>query len=252
MIDFKRKAHYTFEDVMTLIHLLRSPGGCPWDQAQSHDSIRRNFLEETYEACEAIDRDDPAALCEELGDVLTQVVFHTDIEHDAGRFSMEDVCSSICTKMIRRHPQLFSQEEGAGLSWDQLKQLEKGQTTQTQALESVAKSLPALWRAEKLQSKGEKSGLLTAEPQQVLAWLQDAAASLASAVQEGRPAQDALGQVLFAAVWAARLIKTDPEAAAHAACETFTGCFSKIETTAEAGSGEAASLPDLIRLWSTL
>ena len=91
MLDFTRKARYGFDDLVKLVALLRAPGGCPWDGAQTHRSIRRNFLEEAYEACEGFDRDDAAIMREELGDVLLQVVFHADIEREAGRFTMDDV-----------------------------------------------------------------------------------------------------------------------------------------------------------------
>ena len=91
MIDFTKKERYGYEDMVRVIHLLRAPGGCPWDREQTHQSIRRNFLEETYEVLEAIDEDDPVHLCEELGDVLTQVVFHGDMEEEAGRFTQDDV-----------------------------------------------------------------------------------------------------------------------------------------------------------------
>ena len=110
MIDFISKDRYCFEDLVRLVHLLRAPGGCPWDGAQTHESIRRNFLEEAYEVCEAFDRDDPAMMREELGDVLLQVLFHTDIEQDAGRFTLDDVCDTVCKKLVFRHPFLFGGE----------------------------------------------------------------------------------------------------------------------------------------------
>ena len=134
MVNWRSKDRYGYEDMVRLIHLLRSPDGCPWDQAQTHASIRRNFLEETYEVLEAIDEDDPAHLCEELGDVLTQVVFHGDMEQDAGRFTLEDVYDGVCKKMIRRHPHIFGRAQASGaedvlVSWDAIKREEKGQDT---------------------------------------------------------------------------------------------------------------------------
>lgn len=139
MLDFIWKEKYDFHDLVKIVHLLRSPGGCPWDQVQTHQSIRRNFLEETYEACEAIDTDDAALLCEELGDVLLQVLFHTDIEQDCGRFTLDDVTDGICKKLIYRHPHVFGSTEVCGTeevltNWDALKQAEKGQQTQTEVL----------------------------------------------------------------------------------------------------------------------
>ena len=160
MVDFTQKAQYTVEDLRRIVALLRAPGGCPWDGAQTHESIRRNFIEEAYEVAEAIDEQSPAHLKEELGDVLLQVVFHASLEEDAGRFDLDDVADGICKKLIFRHPHVFGDGgEGTAESWETLKRREKGQTTYTATLESVAKSLPGLWRAEKLQSKAEKVAL---------------------------------------------------------------------------------------------
>ena len=155
MIDFTSKDRYDFADLQRLVEVLRAPGGCPWDGAQTHLSIRRNFLEEAYEACEGFDLDDPAHMREELGDVLLQVLFHTDIEREAGRFTLDDVCDAECRKLIFRHPALFG---GEAKSWDEVKQQEKGQTTVTETLDGVARSLPATWRSEKLQKKAAKCG----------------------------------------------------------------------------------------------
>ena len=158
MINFEEKTAYTVEDLRRIVHLLRAPGGCPWDGAQTHESIRRNFLEEAYEVAEAIDEKNPAHLKEELGDVLLQVLFHASIEEDAGRFTLDDVADGICKKLIFRHPHVFGGAAATPDSWEELKRQEKGQTTYTATLQSVAKSLPGLWRAEKIQAKAEKAG----------------------------------------------------------------------------------------------
>ena len=107
MIEWKDKPSYNFQDLIEVVRILRHPGGCPWDQEQTHQSIRRNFLEEAYEAAEAIDEGDPEHLKEELGDVLLQVLFHTSIEEDAGSFSLDDVADGECKKLIYRHPHVF-------------------------------------------------------------------------------------------------------------------------------------------------
>ena len=133
MQDWTPREHYTAEDLVEIIHILRDgENGCPWDKAQTHASIRKNFLEETCEALEAIDADDPVMMQEELGDVLMQVVFHTVIEEERGRFDMEKVCREVCEKLVFRHPNIFasSAAENAGInSWDALKNKEKGRTT---------------------------------------------------------------------------------------------------------------------------
>ena len=124
MIDFTEKSQYGFDDLVKLVKLLRSPGGCPWDMAQTHGSIRRNFMEEAYEACEAMDEGDPAHLREELGDVLLQVVFHAGIEADAGTFGIDEVCDGVCRKLILRHPHLFSEDQSP-MDWEELKRVSR-------------------------------------------------------------------------------------------------------------------------------
>ena len=114
MINFTSKDRYDFADLQRLVEVLRAPGGCPWDGAQTHLSIRRNFLEEAYEACEGFDLDDASRMREELGDVLLQVLFHTDIERAAGRFDLNDVCDAECKKLIFRHPALSAARQKAG------------------------------------------------------------------------------------------------------------------------------------------
>ena len=210
MIDFYSKPHYDFADLCKLVAVLRAPDGCPWDSVQTHESIRRNFLEEVYEACEAIDQKDPVHLQEELGDVLLHVVFHAGIEADAGHFTIDDVCDGVVKKMVSRHPALFGSDEG--LSWDEIKRREKGQTTPVQELDAVARSLPALWRAEKLQNKAEKLGVKLPD-------LQDG--EIFSSLDQAEDKSLALGALLFSAVSAARSARIDPEMALHAYCEAF-------------------------------
>ena len=128
MVNFQ-KEHYSYEDMLEIMRLLRAPGGCPWDAEQTHESIRRNFLEETCEAVEAIDNHDMPALCEELGDVLFQVMFHSEIEAEQGNFTVDDVVNGICEKMIRRHPRVFGGEipevENEKDLWEAIKKQER-------------------------------------------------------------------------------------------------------------------------------
>lgn len=208
MIDFYSKPRYDFEDLCQLVRVLRAPDGCPWDSVQTHESIRRNFLEEVYEACEAIDQKDSVHLQEELGDVLLHVVFHAGIEADAGNFTIDDVCDAVVKKMISRHPALFGGEEG--LDWDEIKRREKGQTSPAEELDGVARSLPALWRAEKLQKKAEKAQLSVEIP-----------VVPGKTLDEQPDKAQAVGKLLFAVVGAARKYGVDPEIALHGYCETF-------------------------------
>ena len=126
MIDFTKKPRYDFADLVEVVRLLRSPEGCHWDRVQTHQSIRRNFLEETYEALDALDRDDPVDMCEELGDVLMQVVFHATIEEERGRFTMADVVDGVAQKMVYRHPHVFGtvhvdNSDQVLVNWEKLK-----------------------------------------------------------------------------------------------------------------------------------
>ena len=158
------KTTYTAADLETVMALLRSEGGCPWDIEQTHKSIRRDLIEETYEALEAIDTDNMELMCEELGDVMLQVVFHSRIAEEDGDFTLTDVTTGVCRKMIERHPHIFGEvkvenSEDVLRNWDKIKQDKKGQTTLAETLESVSKALPALIRAEKLAHKAAKQGV---------------------------------------------------------------------------------------------
>ena len=163
MIDFIRQDSYGLNDLEKIVTILRAPGGCPWDGEQTHESLRRGLIEESCEVIEAINEQNPEHLKEELGDVLLQVVFHADIEREAGRFTLDDVADGICKKLIFRHPHVFGDVQVSGsdevlVNWDELKREEKHQESYTDTLTSVAKSLPALWRAEKVQKKAKKAG----------------------------------------------------------------------------------------------
>ena len=157
MIQWQEKDHYNFDDLHTICRILRHPQhGCPWDKVQTHQSIRKNFLEETCEAMEAIDAQDPVMLREELGDVLMQVALHVCMEEEAGNFTLSDVCREVCEKLVFRHPHIFSSStaENAGLSsWEELKNKEKGRTTLADEVNTVPATLPALMRAQKLQKR---------------------------------------------------------------------------------------------------
>ena len=259
MIDFKKKERYGYEDLVQIIHLLRSPGGCPWDQEQTHQSIRRNFLEETYEVLEAIDEDDPVHMCEELGDVLTQVVFHGDMEQDAGRFTLEDVYDGVCKKMILRHPHIFGDIQVSGsdevlVNWDAIKRQEKGQKTFTDTLTAVAKNLPANWRAEKLQKKASKAGFAWSCPPEAAAKLAEETGELQAAISgSGNPRQE-LGDAMFAAVGVAFSLGIDPEDALHEACEKFIRRFGRMEAkaTSQGQALDQLSQAQLLSLWNSV
>ena len=256
MINFEEKDVYRWEDLVRLLRILRAPDGCPWDREQTHLSNRRNFLEEAYEAAEAFDRDDPEAMCEELGDMLMQVLFNIHIEEDAGRFTTDDVTDHVVRKMIYRHPHVFGDihsdtSEQVLVNWEKLKRTEKGQKTTADAMDSVARSLPALWRADKLQSKAEKTGFRFRDSDGSLDKLEEEVRELRAAVEDGGNVEEELGDVLFAAVNVGRYRGVDPETALHGACEKFIRRFRIVEQTAsERGKTlDRLSEAELIELW---
>ncbi|NLU23385.1 MAG: nucleoside triphosphate pyrophosphohydrolase [Clostridiales bacterium] len=247
MVNFEEKETYSFEDLREIIRLLRSPDGCPWDKVQTHASLRRGMLEEAYEAVEAIDLNDPDLLCEELGDVLMQVVFHASLEEDAGRFTMDDIADHVVKKLLFRHPHVFGQAvadtpQEVLVSWDQLKRQEKGQNSTADAMDAVARSLPGLWRAEKIQGKAAKAGFDWPDVAGALDKLDEETRELREAVAVGESVEEELGDVLFAAVKVGRFAHIDPEAAIAGTCEKFIRRFRFVE---EALCNSGRSMEDM-------
>ena len=261
MVDFQCKNRYDWEDFLEIMRLLRGPGGCPWDAEQTHTSIRRNFLEETYEALDALDRDDSAALCEELGDVLMQAVFHAQIEAERGRFTMDDVVDGVSQKLVYRHPHVFGTVEVADsqevlVNWEALKRKEKAQSTTADAIESVPHTLPALWRAEKIAGKTSKAGFDWASALSALGKLEEEVRELREALEAGGAAdgphgvREELGDLLFITAKVAQMSGVDPEDALHRACDKFDGRFRRVEAMADKPLGEYAEA-ELVELWKS-
>ncbi len=257
MVDFQKKEKYNFNDLLRIMEILRAPDGCMWDREQDHQSIRRNFIEETYEVCEAIDEQDPEHLKEELGDVLLQVVFHTEMEKEKGVFDIGDVADGICKKLIYRHPHIFGTVEVGSSeeilrNWDELKRKEKHQETDTSALESVAKSLPGLIRAEKLQKKAAKVGFDWENAQGALEKVEEELDEVKRAVAGDGDPEEELGDLLFAAVNVARHLKVDPERAMEKTCNKFVRRFAEMERQAQQENKALSdlSLTELDTLWN--
>ena len=256
MVDLLKQDSYDVADLVRIVKILRAPGGCQWDGAQTHASIRRNFLEEAYEVAEAIDEGSVDHLKEELGDVLLQVVFHSSIEEDAGHFDLDDVADGVCRKLIYRHPHVFGDvtvhSTGEILSnWEELKKKEKGQATQADAVDSVARSLPALWRAEKVQKKAKKAGFDWPDISGALDKLSEEIGELKAAVAQGTNVEEELGDLLFSAVNVSRFLKADPEDALNRATDKFIHRFQKVEefAAAQGRSMEGMTLEELDKLW---
>ena len=257
MVDFQCKRRYGWEDFLEIMRLLRAPGGCPWDAEQTHGSIRRNFLEETYEALDAIDRDDPADMCEELGDVLMQVAFHAQIETERGRFTVDDVVNGVARKLVYRHPHVFGTVEVEDsrevlANWEALKRKEKSQATTADAIEAVPHTLPALWRAEKIGSKTAKAGFDWSSALSALGKLEEEVRemreALETAIREGSNVEEELGDLLFITAKVAQMSGVDPEDALHRACDKFDGRFRRVEVLADKPLGEYTEA-ELVNLW---
>lgn len=256
MVDFQYKDSYDVNDLVEIVRILRSPGGCPWDAEQTHESIRRDFLEETYEVAEAIDEGSTEHLKEELGDVLLQVALHTRIEEEQGNFNLNDVADGVCKKLIYRHPHVFGDVAVSGSgevlqNWEELKRKEKHQETAADSVDSVARSLPGLWRAEKIQKKARKAGFDWPDVSGALDKLSEEVEELRTAVAEGSNIQEELGDLLFAAVNVSRFVQVDPEDALSGACDKFARRFRQVEqSAAERGQAlEHMTLAEMDKLW---
>ncbi len=258
MVDFKLKNSYTIQDLVEIMRLLRMPGGCPWDAEQTHESIKKNLIEETYEVIEAINKNDKVLLCEELGDLLMQVVFHAQMEAEADGFDFDAVSDGICKKLIERHPHIFGEVNVSGVddvltNWDAIKRKTKGQKTVTDSMLSVPRELPALMRATKLQKKAADAGFDWDDVSGALDKLREETDELRQAIENKDKANmsEELGDILFSAVNVSRFIKTDAEEALTAASDKFLARFTTVEALAkERGINmTSASLEELDKLW---
>ena len=248
----------TFADLVAVMARLRAEGGCPWDREQDHRSLRRYLIEECYEAVDAIDADDMDSLAEELGDVLLQVVFHAQIEHENGCFDIDDVVSHIVRKLVRRHPHVFGEvtvENSAEVldNWEQIKRQEKGEGWRESALDGVPSSLPALIRALEISKRAAKVGFEWERFEDVLAKMEEEIGELREAIEAGREdaAFDEIGDLLFTIVNVARWRKLDPEDALRQMLVRFCTRFRRIEQAARAQSRPLTdlTLAEMDALW---
>ena len=258
MVDFQYKDSYGVKDLEEIVRLLRAPGGCPWDAEQTHQSIRRNFLEEAYEAVEAIDEGSPEHLKEELGDVLLQVVFHALMEQEAGRFDLDAVADGICKKLIYRHPHIFGDAgaqtpDEALQNWEALKRREKHREGAGDDLDSVPAALPALMRSRKVAKRAADHGFTYPDAQAAIADLEQELTELKQAVAQGSAdaQQEELGDVLFSAANVSRFLGCDAEEALDAATVKFVRRFREMERLAaqQGCAVDDLSAAELDKLW---
>jgi tetrapyrrole methylase family protein/MazG family protein len=263
MDEFKylatKSKKYSFEDLCLLAKLLRADGGCPWDKEQTHKSIRKDIIEETYEVIEAIDKEDSELMREELGDLLWQVVFHAELEREEGRADMSDIVHDICAKLVHRHPHVFGSvlAETSDVvldNWEKIKTEEKQRNTVTSKLQSVPPALPALMRAQKI---GKRAPFFDfADVDEVLVKLEEETNELKTAITSGDKADidEEFGDLLFTAVSLARKLGIDAEESLTKASEKFIGRFAVLEAEviAEDKDITALSMAELDAIWDRI
>ena len=238
-------------DLVAVMARLRGPGGCPWDAEQTHQTLAKHLLDETYELLEAIEAGTDQDIAEELGDLLLQVVFHAQMGTDASTFDIDDVASALIDKLVRRHPHVFGTVEVSGArevveNWDVIKQHEKGRSS---AVEGVTETLPALAYAQKLQRRAGSAGFDWADVGGALEKVREEAEELARA--DGRQKEDELGDLLFAIVALGRHLDLDAEAALRRSARRFRDRFQSVEQAARDRGIELSDLdePALTKLW---
>lgn len=250
-MDFEFKNRYTIDDLLEIMKILRSENGCPWDKVQTHESIRTDLIEEAYEVCEGIDANSPEMLREELGDLLMQVVFHSQIETEQGNFSFDDVCNDICQKLVYRHPHVFGTvkadtEDEVLKNWDALKKKSKNQETAAETLESVPKTFPALLRGEKVCKRAARAGLPINDADSCIAKIKSGLDELKIGNSDEIIAQNQqiLGNILLSFCNLDRILKTDGEKALTYSTNRFIMGFRAFENEVVQNGGSLDKLSD--------
>lgn len=261
MVDFDFKEKYSIDDLVQIIRLLRGEGGCPWDMQQTHHSIRNNVIEEAYEVADAVDTDDKAALCEELGDLMMQVVFHARMAEESGDFNLDDVADGVCQKLVHRHPHVFGtvQADTVGQvldNWDAIKMEEKNQQTYTDTLTSVPRAFPGIMRAAKVQKRAAKVGFDWADSEGAWDKLNEEIAEVRAAEQSGDAdaVAEEMGDLLFSVVNVTRFLKVDGEEAISKATDKFITRFQSMEQLAVSKglNLKELSLDEMDALWDEI
>lgn len=258
-IDMEDETLDAFAALVQTVRKLRGPGGCPWDRQQTHQSLKRYVIEETYEVVEAIESAAADRLEDELGDLLLQVLLHAEIARESGEFDIAGVCERIDEKLRRRHPHVFGGLEVDGVdevlhNWEQIKRAEPGNQDRSSALDGVPRSLPALMRAAKLSKKAARTGFDWPNVEAILDKLREETAELEGALRDGDPDRTCseIGDILFTVVNIARFQQVDPEDALRLMLDRFAERFRVIEARA-AGQGRSVqdmTLDEMDRVWN--
>ena len=247
-----------FDKFIDIIKTLRSENGCPWDREQTHESLRQNLIEESYEVVESIDNQDMANLREELGDVLLQIVFHSLIAEEEKAFTMEEVIEEISEKMVRRHPHVFADvsaetSEEVLKNWDEIKKTEKNEKTLGESMVRIPKALPANIRAEKVQKKAAKIGFDFADYEEVLGKVYEELKELEEAREKGSTCEveEEFGDLMFSIVNLSRFLKINAENSLTNATNKFINRFVSIELLAARENKRLSdlSIDEMNELW---
>ncbi len=246
MDGFVFKDKYDVSDLRLIVKALRSENGCPWDKVQTHKTLRKDMIEEAYEVAEAIDCESVPMLREELGDVLLQVVFHCDIEEDAGNFDLDEVADEVCKKLITRHPHVFGElkldtADEVLENWDKIKKETKEQTY-TDTLNAVPRVFPALMRAQKIGKRASRAGMDHASVEDAFSSLQSEIDETREAMQSNSNIEEELGDVLFACVNVIRKCGLDSEEVLTAATDKFIKRFADVEEMVRQNGADMKSL----------
>ena len=246
-----------FRKLVEIMARLRGEGGCEWDRAQTHGTLRQYLVEETHEVVDAIRRNDPSLLCEELGDLLLQILFHARIAQENGEFDISGVIASISEKMIRRHPHVFgdaraASPEAVSLQWEHIKRTVENRAHGS-IVGGVPREFPSLLRASKISKKAARAGFDWERTEQVLEKVEEELVELKDAMSGAEPGriEHEFGDVLFALVNLARFLNLNPEVAMMSANDRFERRFREMEKIAsETGcSIQTADMETLDRLW---
>jgi len=247
-----------FVALVEAVARLRGPGGCPWDREQTHDSLKKYAIEETYETIEAIESGDPARIEDELGDLMLQVLLHARIADESRLFDIADVCRTLREKLQRRHPHVFGEVEVSGVdevltNWERIKLCEPGYDERKSVLDGVPASLPALMRAQKISKKAARTGFDWPNVEAVIDKLREETAELEEAMERGSKAElkEELGDLLFTVVNVARRCDIDAEEALRHMLAKFSERFGRIEQAAQERGLEVhqMSLEEMDRVW---